>query len=331
MDLTTQCPQCGTEFEVSLQQLQLRKGYIRCVNCAHIFDGYEAVVPEKGSEHRVSTHTSENDINEPQFSAPAPRARTSSSEPQFIVSPREPDASVPIRTRHAAETAAFTVRDVDELAQGRRHTVGPTDAEPSSHGTEERSGLYIEPRGAAYVPSEYDDDEPRSGLGAGGVLLSLLIVLGLAAALLQGAYIYRVQIASEVPALRPALERYCEALECTVDYPRRLSQIAIMDSSLQEVRDDADADNLNERDTRMMLDVVLRNNFEKPQQWPSMSLELVDFSGVVAVRRALAPADYLPELSLQRPFPAKSELRVSVPILVDDMRINGYQLDTFFP
>ena len=44
MNLTTQCPQCKTAFQASLEELQLRKGYIRCINCAHIFDGYDAVV-----------------------------------------------------------------------------------------------------------------------------------------------------------------------------------------------------------------------------------------------------------------------------------------------
>jgi len=46
--VTTQCPQCGERFEVSMAQLQLRKGFVRCVQCAHIFDGYETVVAEAG-------------------------------------------------------------------------------------------------------------------------------------------------------------------------------------------------------------------------------------------------------------------------------------------
>ncbi|MGA0585261.1 MAG: zinc-ribbon domain-containing protein, partial [Castellaniella sp.] len=44
MDLTTRCPKCGTVFQAGLSDLQLRKGYIRCVQCAHIFDGYAEVV-----------------------------------------------------------------------------------------------------------------------------------------------------------------------------------------------------------------------------------------------------------------------------------------------
>ncbi|MBC7204459.1 MAG: hypothetical protein H5U29_13295 [Pusillimonas sp.] len=44
MELNTRCPECGTVFPASLEQMKLRKGYIRCVNCANIFDGFEFVV-----------------------------------------------------------------------------------------------------------------------------------------------------------------------------------------------------------------------------------------------------------------------------------------------
>src|SRR5690606_3117764 len=54
MDLTTRCPRCGAIFSASLEQLQLRKGYIRCVECANIFDGYEAVVPGNGASAEAS-------------------------------------------------------------------------------------------------------------------------------------------------------------------------------------------------------------------------------------------------------------------------------------
>lgn len=50
--LTTQCPHCETQFSVNASELQRRKGLVRCVQCAHIFDGYEAVVgpPAQGGQ-----------------------------------------------------------------------------------------------------------------------------------------------------------------------------------------------------------------------------------------------------------------------------------------
>lgn len=314
MELTTRCPHCAVEFVVNLQQLQLRKGYIRCVNCAHIFDGYEAVIPAGGAE--------------PTLPPVAPAVPASSGG--------DPGATVPIRVREASEgigrPPVFTVREPRHPSQPTpRHTIGDTLRETlGDDGRGPDTGLYAEPRHDRVGGSQFDPDETRSGIGFAGVFWSLLLLFGLAAALLQAAYIYRVQLASEFPALRPALERYCEALACTVEYPRRLAQIVIMDSSLQAVREAQDP-GADDDASRLMLSLVLRNNFDRPQQWPSISVDLVDVAGVVAARRALAPADYLPELSLQRPFPAQSEVRVSVPVTVEGVRINGYQLNTFFP
>lgn len=319
MELTTRCPHCAVEFQISLQQLQLRKGYIRCVNCAHIFDGYEAVVPAAASEPTVSSA--------PVASAPGP---------QFVVSTPEASA-VPIRLREAPSTRAdapvFTVRDPVQHPQDmQRHTIGPEAPEPqtSEAGGDVVSGLYAEPRHDRVGAPPFERDSTRSGLGWGSVFWSMLVLLGLAGAVLQGAYIYRVQLASEFPASRPALEQYCDMLGCTVDYPRRLVQIVIMDSSMQTLRD-ATEPAAEDGIQRQELSVVLRNNFDRPQQWPSISVDLVDAANVVAFRRTLAPADYLPELLLQRPFPAQSEVRVSVPMAVEGAEINGYRLNTFFP
>lgn len=354
MDLTTRCPQCSIEFPVSLQQLQLRKGYVRCANCAHIFDAYEAVVPTTGVDHTLSSTApkpssaaAEPALPSSELPLTSPQSATATkNEPHFVVSHTGAEPGVAIRTRGvSSRPSTFTVRDpgpsvIEESrhtlqdrghdAHTSRHTVG----EPSlRHGDmaypDVDSGLYVEPRpGRESGPDFIHDDEP-AGLGWGGVFWSLLVLVGVAGALLQAAYIYRVQLASELPQLRPALESYCQTLGCTVEYPRRLAQIAIMDSSLQALRDGEEAGHKD--GSRMMLNVVLRNNYEKPQQWPSLSVELVDFSGTVAVRRLLAPADYLPELSQGRPFPAKSEVRVSVPLTVSGVQVNGYQLDRFFP
>lgn len=315
-----------------MQQLQLRKGYIRCINCAHIFDGFEAVVPAEDEPTVSSAAPLPSAASvKPEFSSSRPRK--GAAEPHFVVSAPEQPVNVPIRTREANEPEAFTVRDVGHDSDvGSTHIVGDAgfSAEPEAN-FQTGSGLYIEPRRGRQLGAGRSYQDKRSGLSVAGVFLSLLVLLGVAAAVLQAAYIYRVQLASEMPALRPALERYCELINCTVEYPRRLAQIAVMDSSLRAVREGDNAAGTEDDVSRMVLDVVLRNNFDKPQQWPSLEIELVDVSGVVTVRRALSPADYLPELSLQRPFPATSEVRVSVPITINGARVNGYQLNTYFP
>ena len=39
MSLVTQCPKCGSEYDVTADQLKLHDGLVRCGHCAHVFDG----------------------------------------------------------------------------------------------------------------------------------------------------------------------------------------------------------------------------------------------------------------------------------------------------
>ena len=85
---------------------------------------------------------------------------------------------------------------------------------------------------AELVPDFLDDRRERSR-GFVRFFWSILIVLGLVLLLAQAAYVYRAQIASEAPSLRPVLEKACVSLHCKVSYQRRIQLISIMNSSLQ--------------------------------------------------------------------------------------------------
>jgi len=43
MSLVTRCPKCHSDFMVSLEQLRVHEGLVRCGNCTHIFDGHAAL------------------------------------------------------------------------------------------------------------------------------------------------------------------------------------------------------------------------------------------------------------------------------------------------
>ncbi|WP_444979157.1 DUF3426 domain-containing protein [Bordetella genomosp. 10] len=158
-------------------------------------------------------------------------------------------------------------------------------------------------------------------LWALGCLLALC-VLGL-----QWLYVYRSAVASAVPALRPALQAACGALGCEVGYPRRLERISITASSLQPPAGAAATD---DGITRLVLNVTLRNRYDKPQPWPALVLELTDLSDTVVVRKILRPDDYLPT-DASSAFPAGGEQTLSVPLRIAGAQVNGYQLDKFFP
>lgn len=174
-------------------------------------------------------------------------------------------------------------------------------------------------------PIFMDEDVQRrrtllARLWVAGCLIGL-IVLGL-----QCIYIYRTSIATAMPALRPALEAACAPLGCHVGYGRRLERISITASSLQPQSAAAQDDGI----MRLTLRVTLRNRYDKPQPWPALMLQLTDLSDTVVVRKVLLPENYLPP-GTRGPFPAGGEQILSVPLQVEGLHVNGYQLDKFFP
>ncbi|SSW70280.1 DUF3426 domain-containing protein [Achromobacter agilis] len=178
------------------------------------------------------------------------------------------------------------------------------------------------------APPEFLDQDRQERRGLirklwGGACLAGLIVLGL-----QLLYVYRTDIANAVPALRPVLDAACRPLDCTVGYARRLERIAISSSSLQPP---AGASAIDDGRSRLVLRLELRNRYDKPQHWPALVLDLTDLSDTVVVRRVLMPENYLTPEQLRGPFAPAGELKISVPIEVTGVQVNGYQIDKFFP
>lgn len=342
MDLTTRCPRCGTSFPVNLTQLQLRKGYVRCVQCAHIFDGYEAVVP------------AEPDADDFQTPEPVSGSAAADDVPAFILDPKP----VPADDEPTLSPDIETVPVVPSVVRGRREfTISDhgdtliTGSEPSLGFTGTRMD---ESDGPFPVKAEHriadtdrleilaDDRVPSSSYAHGddsddvhtdrwrSIVSTVWLVLILAGALVfvaQLVYVFRVQLAENIPALRPALEQMCDAMDCTVAYSRQPDMIVITQSSLQlDTGADDDTD-----DQTLLLQLTLRNAYGKPQEWPTLVLDLKDFSGASIARKNLPKDVYLPAEYADSPFPASSERVIALPLTMQGLKVNGYQLTAFFP
>ncbi|MGE8670030.1 MAG: DUF3426 domain-containing protein [Achromobacter mucicolens] len=178
------------------------------------------------------------------------------------------------------------------------------------------------------APPEFLDQDRIERSGLVRKLWGYACLVGLIALALQLLYAYRTDIANSVPALRPVLETVCKPLDCTVGYARRRDLISISSSSLQPPTGAAAIDDGR---TRLVLTVMLHNRYDKPQYWPALVLELNDLSDTVVVRKVLMPEDYLTPQQLAGPFGPQGALKISVPIEVTGVQVNGYQLDKFFP
>lgn len=310
MDLTTRCPKCNTVFQASLTDLQLRKGYIRCVQCSHIFDGYAEVVADNGNDPYIDDQDSDLPAakeNEPDFSFTDHRAPEPATDQHFTINLAE--GSKP------AQTEPFIISPHPDRISADNSRISYAELEESS-----------------------------SLAGLLGWFLLFILVLAL---LLQGVFVYRAQIAQNLPFTRTALERYCGILNCTVPYLRDVDNLIITKSALKIIKprpvatdnnqatesmaDNAMATNLPNLALRNYeLQFNLRNLAAQAQEWPTIVMALKDNSGQVQIRRNLAPKDYLANST--KPLAAQSEVFIRLPLQLNSAtEINGFQLDLFFP
>jgi predicted Zn finger-like uncharacterized protein len=122
--------------------------------------------------------------------------------------------------------------------------------------------------------------QPRKGFslvfGGGSVLLALLL-------LAQLAVVFRTELATRWPSLRPSLVQLCEAFGCTVGWPARAELLAIVGTELQAI---PGTDVLE-------LTAVVRNRAHFKVALPAIEVTLTDVQNRALARKVFAPVDYL--------------------------------------
>lgn len=343
MSLVTRCPKCHSDFVVKLEQLQALDGLVRCGACSHIFDGFATL------QSQLPTLTQRPGLGS--------MGGASSSAPTLTVAPASPVIST------SASTPAPSVAPVPTVLRHRTERTEPRSfPEPASH--TERVEPSERPRdtqrfsfSAKSAGQEQEQEQERldtmivgeSRLRGDGpsvgrtqpeflvdevdtprlkmLLWSLGSVLALALLVVQLAYVYRNDLASIVPAWRPALESLCVKLRCEVSLRRHLERISVSVIAFER----QSAVDQESKSAEMTLKFSLRNRFNQPQPWPYLSLELTDASGTVVLRKRLSPNEYLPVALVDKPFGANQEVSLMLPVTVTGLQINGYSLKPFFP
>ncbi len=148
--------------------------------------------------------------------------------------------------------------------------------------------------------------------------LLLLIVL-----LVQAAYSFRVELAANLPGLKPALTAYCELLHCTVPLPQKADLVSIESSDLE-----ADPAQPNV----IILNALLHNRAPYAQTYPNLELTLTDTQDKSLARRTFRPAEYLKQGEDEKQgLAANRELSVKLNLDTTDLKPSGYRLFLFYP
>jgi len=329
--LVTTCKHCAARFRVTPDQLNLRQGQVRCGECGGVFNGFEALERFPGDDTGTRLLA----------------ARAAPAEPDESLMPARPFAEAPSPPHpvmgHDAERSPGVAgprsgtEPPPEPAAPRQHWAVVPDGDPPA-AVEPRP----EPLPELEPPVETTSLPPRRAVEAARPLSDFAMPVpdptpapppsrawAFAAALLalvmgmQLAYGFRAEIAARYPAARPVLESACTLAHCTVPWINRDGALKLEDSELLEVPG---------KPGQIALSARIRSLANAPMEYPHVELTLTDSTGQTAVRRVLAPADYLGRAPVAGDaLEPGRDLLLGLRLDTGSVKATGYELMLFYP
>ena len=349
--MRTRCPDCGTVFRVTSEQLRRKAGKVRCGHCQSVFNAFDQWL---------------SDSDEPEVNSPAPELAASPVGPL----PTEPEAAL---EELEVQPDPELVEQVDTLVEEPFEEViealpleiidGEVPAEPSAltapgeSESESVPGSELDAPGDDKLPEDSHETPEEStqaardaglvaarelndttaynrwaagtlasdGLGGFGgepakravwpfVLVSILLIIALLGQLL---YYFR----SEIVLRMPSTVSLYQLVSVDIPLPRNPALVSIETSDLQ-------SDNAR---GLFVLQATLKNRADHPQAWPALELSLTDTNDAVVSRRIMYAAEYLPPGTASDAFPANGEVAVKLWIEAKEIGASGYRLYIFYP
>ena len=284
MNYITSCPQCDTQFLLNDELIAAYGGKVQCGSCEHVFNASDRLTEV------------DDDVS-------------SADEYKVAIETTPAENTPPVNRLPPVETASF-------------------DTDPDLTASKETLIDYIIGQPAATVnPTAEKEAAPEAVLNLDGVnkkphqhsflsilisLLLLLVFIGLSVYFLRG------KIASEYPQLKPALERICKKLNCTIDLPKNLGLISIGNSDMQEDDDYQAVINLSSS---------LQNNATYSQAYPNIELTLTDSDDTPVIKKLIKPTDYLVSKKKLAQGLAPHEIaNIKIALRVDEASVASYRI-----
>jgi predicted Zn finger-like uncharacterized protein len=284
MSYITSCPQCDTQFLLNDELIAAYGGKVQCGSCEHVFNASDRLTEvdddvSSADEYKVAIETTPAENTPPVNRLP----------------PVEP---APLDTDPDLTASKETL--IDYIIGQPAATVNPTaEKEAAPEAVLNLDGVNKKPRQHSFL----------------SILISLLLLLvfiGLSVYFLRG------KIASEYPQLKPALERICKKLNCTIDLPKNLGLISIGNSDMQEDDDYQAVINLSSS---------LQNNATYSQAYPNIELTLTDSDDTPVIKKLIKPKDYLVSKKKLAQGLAPHEIaNIKIALRVDEASVASYRI-----
>jgi hypothetical protein len=228
----------------------------------------------------------------------------------------EPSPQLTLPIAHPENDRTETTQEI-EVISDVANTVEP-QASRAIVGSDELETLFQQIAADESAQTEHPKPErkARQWPWVIGALLMLLVWIA------QIAFYLRVDIAAQLPGLKPALISYCDLLKCTVPLPQKVELMNIESSDLEA--DPAQPSVVN-------LSATLHNRAEYAQAYPNIELSLTDIQDKILARRVFYPAEYL-KAGEEEKLGLATNRETSIKLHLDtaDLKPVGYKLFLFY-
>ena len=338
----TRCPHCGAKFRVRPEQVKPHAGLVRCGACRGIFDAVEHLI--EGSLPPITTHDDETGDpprtiiqGMPAVEQPAPATSTTAAG-----TAAEPVAPPPPIVAPPAPSTSNSGKSSPVLAPTPAPTTiaGQSKTAVTQTGTQDVQVRNMDAAGAPSVPATAFDDNtvgaatatstgetdhyrwrpaPQRVTRGARITYGLLSALAVVAFAAQGAYFFRDELASRVPALAPTLALACEQLGCRLEPPRQTDALGFVGADLA-------ADPAHKG--LLVFTATLRNSGQQAVAFPHLILTLDGLSGEMVVRKVFTPAEFAPATAnLGRGLDGGSEIEIKLYLDASQSNVVGFKID----
>lgn len=369
--MRTRCPECGTVFRVTSEQLRRKAGKVRCGHCQSVFNAFDHWQADNPDERQPAATTPLDESARPAALSVEPLA--ASEAPEVAAVAFDPAATLvaspaPFRQEDPREALPAVAASVPDDARNLPPEAPEVDAQPPAAPFDAAETLVAaphpdvlpytgqlpaavhQPPGADETPEQSAQAAREAGLVAARELADTAAYNRWAAGTLtsDGRGVFdsdeprRARWPFVLVALLLGLALVTQILlHFRTDIVLRLPSLAAAYEALgidlplprNPTLVSIETSDLQADAARglFVLQATLNNRAAHAQAWPALELSLTDTNDAVVARRVMYAAEYLPPGTSSDAFPPNGEVAVRLWIEAKGLGASGYRLYIFYP